>query len=118
MTKITIDGNTATAKIAYKMSEIATIYPITPSSPMAEYCDEMSAKGEKNIYGDVVRVVEMQSEGGASGALHGALSSGAMAKMFLAETEVMVNGEKEDRRGRKLYPGDIVEVLGQKYQVK
>lgn len=90
MGKITIDGNNATAKIAYAMSEIATIYPITPSSTMAEACDEMSAKGIKNIFGQPVKVVEMQSEGGASGALHGALSSGALTTTFTASQGLLL----------------------------
>ena len=90
MTKITIDGNTATAKIAYAMSEVAAIYPITPSSPMAEYCDEMSAKGINNIFGTPLRVVEMQSEGGASGTLHGSLSSGALTTTFTASQGLLL----------------------------
>lgn len=90
MTKITIDGNTATAKIAYAMSELATIYPITPSSPMAEYCDEMSAKGEKNIFGNPLKIVEMQSEGGASGALHGGLTSGTLSTTFTASQGLLL----------------------------
>ena len=90
MSKITVDGNTATAKIAYAMSELAAIYPITPSSPMAEYCDEMSAKGVKNIFGTPLRVVEMQSEGGASGALHGGLSSGTLTTTFTASQGLLL----------------------------
>lgn len=90
MSKITVDGNNATAKIAYAMSEIATIYPITPSSTMAEVCDEMSAKGVKNLFGKPVKVVEMQSEGGASGALHGALSSGALSTTFTASQGLLL----------------------------
>lgn len=90
MTKITIDGNTATAKIAYAMSELATIYPITPSSPMAEYCDEMSAKGVNNLFGTPLKIIEMQSEGGASGALHGGLSSGTMTTTFTASQGLLL----------------------------
>lgn len=70
---ITVDGNYAAAKIAYYMSEVACIYPITPSSPMAENCDQWRAKGLKNLFGNSVEVCELQSEGGASGALHGSL---------------------------------------------
>ena len=68
---MTCDGNQAAAHVAYMFSEVAAIYPITPSSPMAEYIDEWAAKGQKNIFGDTVKVVEMQSEAGAAGAVHG-----------------------------------------------
>lgn len=88
--KITIDGNTATATIAYAMSEVATIYPITPSSPMAEVCDSKSASGEPNIFGTPLKVVEMQSEGGASGALHGCLASGSLATTFTASQGLLL----------------------------
>ncbi len=90
MGRITLDGNTACARIAYKMSEIATIYPITPSSTMAEVVDQMSTNGVKNIFGNKVQVVEMQSEGGASGALHGALSGGALATTFTASQGLLL----------------------------
>ena len=74
----TIDGNTAATHVAYAYSEVAAIYPITPSSTMGELADEWSAQGRKNIFGQKVDVIEMQSEGGASGAVHGALSAGAL----------------------------------------
>lgn len=90
MSKITVDGNNATAKIAYAFSEIATIYPITPSSTMAEVCDEMSSRGVNNLFGKPVKVVEMQSEGGASGALHGSLSSGALTTTFTASQGLLL----------------------------
>ena len=70
---ITCDGNYAAAHIAYKFSEVAAIYPITPSSTMAEYVDEWAAQGMKNMFGETVKVVEMQSEAGAAGAVHGSL---------------------------------------------
>ena len=70
-TKMTIDGNTAAAHIAYALSEVAAIYPITPSSPMAENADEWATAGRKNIFGQKVRIAEMQSEAGAAGAVHG-----------------------------------------------
>lgn len=76
----TMDGNTAAAYISYAFTEVAAIYPITPSSPMAEVVDEWSAHGKKNIFGDTVHVVEMQSEGGASGAFHGSLQSGEIGR--------------------------------------
>ncbi len=72
---ITCDGNQAAAHVAYMFSEVAAIYPITPSSTMAEYIDEWAASGLKNIFGEQVKVVEMQSEAGAAGALHGALTN-------------------------------------------
>ena len=74
----TMDGNTAAAHISYMFTEVASIFPITPSSPMAEHVDEWSAKGRKNIFGQPVKVVEMQSEAGAAGALHGALQAGTL----------------------------------------
>ena len=72
--RATIDGNEAAASVAYRLNEVCCIYPITPSSPMAELADEWSSQGRPNIWGNVPSVVEMQSEGGAAGALHGALA--------------------------------------------
>jgi pyruvate-ferredoxin/flavodoxin oxidoreductase len=80
--KQTLDGNTATAKIAYKLSETIAIYPITPSSPMGELADELSGKNEKNIFGTVPQVEEMQSEGGVAGAIHGMTQTGSLATTF------------------------------------
>lgn len=82
MSKITVDGNMACAKIAYKLSEVSAIYPITPSSPMAEACDEMVNAGEKNIFGKQLKLVEMQSEAGVAGAVHGSLKAGALTTTF------------------------------------
>ncbi|MDE6182990.1 MAG: hypothetical protein K2F53_01030, partial [Rikenellaceae bacterium] len=79
---ITCDGNYAAAHIAYMFSEVAAIYPITPSSTMAELVDEWSAAGRKNIFGQTVNVVEMQSEACAAGAFHGSLQSGALTSTF------------------------------------
>src|SRR5512145_1729208 len=79
---ITCDGNYAAAHIAYMFSEVAAIYPITPSSTMAEYVDEWAANGKKNMFGEEVRVLEMQSEAGAAGALHGVLQSGSLGSTF------------------------------------
>ncbi len=87
---ITCDGNYAAAHIAYMFSEVAAIYPITPSSTMAEYVDEWAAYGRKNIFGDTVHVVEMQSEAGASGAVHGALQSGALTSTFTASQGLLL----------------------------
>lgn len=80
--KLPIDGNEAVARIAYKMSDVFTIYPITPSSPMGELADQFSAKGDKNIFGLKPSVTEMQSEAGAVGAMHGALQTGSLASTF------------------------------------
>ncbi|MDE6565662.1 MAG: 2-oxoacid:acceptor oxidoreductase family protein, partial [Clostridia bacterium] len=87
---ITVDGNEACAKIAYYMSEIATIYPITPSSPMAETCDSMRAKGIKNFLGNPLKITELQSEGGASGAMHGSLSAGTLTTTFTASQGLLL----------------------------
>src|SRR5678809_532059 len=82
-TKISImDGNEASAYIAYKTSEVCAIYPITPSSAMGELADEWSSKDIKNIFGEVPKVIEMQSEAGAAGTIHGALQGGALATTF------------------------------------
>jgi pyruvate-ferredoxin/flavodoxin oxidoreductase len=80
--KVTIDGNEAAAYVAHKINEVIAIYPITPSSPMGEWSDQWSSEGKPNIWGTVPLVIEMQSEGGASGALHGALQGGALATTF------------------------------------
>ena len=82
MKKMTIDGNTAACYVSYAFSELAVVYPITPSSPMAELAEEWSAQGRENMFGVVPKVVQMQSEGGAAGALHGALTCGALATTY------------------------------------
>jgi pyruvate-ferredoxin/flavodoxin oxidoreductase len=87
---ITIDGNEATASVAHRTNEICAIYPITPSSNMGEFADEWSAKGKKNIWGTVPLVVEMQSEGGAAGAVHGALQTGALTTTFTASQGLLL----------------------------
>ncbi len=87
---ITCDGNYAAAHIAYMFSEVAAIYPITPSSTMAEYVDEWSANGRKNIFGETVKVAEMQSEGGAAGAVHGSLQAGALTSTFTASQGLLL----------------------------
>lgn len=88
--KITIDGNEAAASIAYRLSEVIAIYPITPSSTMGEMSDAWSAQGRKNIWGTVPSVTEMQSEGGAAGAVHGALQSGALTTTFTASQGLLL----------------------------
>ncbi len=87
---VTIDGNEATAYVAHKINEVIAIYPITPSSPMGEWADAYSAAGEKNIWGTVPQVTEMQSEGGASGAVHGALQTGALCTTFTASQGLLL----------------------------
>src|SRR6266704_2453752 len=90
MTRATVDGNEAAASVAYRLNEVCCIYPITPSSPMAELADEWSSQGRPNLWGSVPAVVEMQSEGGAAGALHGALQSGALATTFTASQGLLL----------------------------
>ena len=87
---ITCDGNQAAAHIAYMFSEVAAIYPITPSSTMAEYVDEWAAQGRKNLFGETVLVQEMQSEGGAAGAVHGSLQAGALTTTFTASQGLLL----------------------------
>lgn len=87
---LSMDGNTAAAHVAYAFSEVASIYPITPSSPMAEHAEEWASQGRKNIFGSAVNVVEMQSEAGAAGAVHGALQGGALATTFTASQGLLL----------------------------
>jgi pyruvate-ferredoxin/flavodoxin oxidoreductase len=88
--RATVDGNEAAASVAYRLNEVCCIYPITPSSPMAELADEWASQGRTNVWGSVPAVVEMQSEGGAAGALHGALQSGALATTFTASQGLLL----------------------------
>jgi pyruvate-ferredoxin/flavodoxin oxidoreductase len=88
--RVTVDGNEAAASAAYRLNEVCCIYPITPSSPMAELADEWSSQGRPNVWGSVPIVVEMQSEGGAAGALHGALQSGALTTTFTASQGLLL----------------------------
>ena len=90
MKKMTIDGNTAASHIAYAFSEVAAIYPITPSSPMAEYADEWAATGRKNMFGQPLRLAEMQSEAGAAGAVHGSLAAGALTTTYTASQGLLL----------------------------
>src|SRR5690349_22578658 len=82
--RVTLDGNEAVANIAYRLNEVMAIYPITPSSTMAELCDQWSAEGRPNLWGTVPSVVQYQSEGGAVGGVHGALQTGSLATTFTA----------------------------------
>ncbi len=86
----TIDGNEAVARVAYKLNEIIAIYPISPASPMGEHSDAYATKGEKNIFGTIPEIMEMQSEAGASGAVHGALQSGALTTTFTASQGLLL----------------------------
>src|SRR5213596_3865483 len=90
MTRATVDGNEAAASVAYRLNEVCCIYPITPSSPMAELADEWSSQGRPNVWDTVPAVVEMQSEGGAAGALHGALQAGALGTTFTASQGLLL----------------------------
>ncbi len=87
---VILDGNEAAASVAYRLAEVVAIYPITPSSPMAEWCDQWKSEGKKNIWGAVPIVEELQSEGGASGSLHGALQAGAFATTFTASQGLLL----------------------------
>src|SRR4029434_456571 len=86
----TIDGNEAAASVAYRLSEAIAIFPITPSSPMAELCDEWANRGQTNLWGVTPEIAEMQSEGGAAGAVHGALQAGALATTFTASQGLLL----------------------------
>ena len=86
----TMDGNNAAAHVSYAFTEVAGIYPITPSSPMADYVDQWSAQGLKNIFGTTVNVVEMQSEAGAAGTVHGSLNAGALTTTFTASQGLLL----------------------------
>ena len=90
MTKMTIDGNTAASHVAYAFSEVAAIYPITPSSPMAESADEWATQGRVNMWGQKLRITEMQSEGGAAGAVHGSLTAGALTTTYTASQGLLL----------------------------
>lgn len=102
---VTIDGNEAAAHIAYAFTEVAAIYPITPSSPMAEHIDVWSAQGRKNIFGEAVKVVEMQSEAGAAGAVHGSLAVGALTTTFTASQGLLLMIPNMYKIAGELLPG-------------
>ncbi len=102
-----MDGNAATAHSAYAFTEVAGIYPITPSSPMAENIDEWSTQGRKNVFGDRVKVVEMQSEGGAAGAVHGALQGGALSSTFTASQGLLLMIPNLYKLSGELLPGVV-----------
>lgn len=101
----TMDGNTAAAHVAYAFTDVAAIYPITPSSPMAEYVDDWAAHGRKNIFGQTVQVSELQSEGGASGAVHGSLQAGALTTTFTASQGLLLMIPNMYKIAGELLPG-------------
>ena len=102
---LTCDGNCAAAHVAYMFSEVAAIYPITPSSPMAEYIDEWAAGGRKNLFGETVKVVEMQSEAGAAGAVHGSLQAGALTTTYTASQGLLLMIPNMYKIAGELLPG-------------
>ena len=102
---MTCDGNCAAAHVAYMFSEVAAIYPITPSSPMAEYIDEWAAAGRKNLFGETVKVVEMQSEAGAAGAVHGSLQAGALTTTYTASQGLLLMIPNMYKIAGELLPG-------------
>ncbi|HOU27459.1 MAG TPA: pyruvate:ferredoxin (flavodoxin) oxidoreductase, partial [Paludibacteraceae bacterium] len=102
---LTCDGNQAASHIAYMFSEVAAIYPITPSSTMAEYVDEWAANGRKNIFGEPVQVQEMQSEAGAAAAMHGALQAGALTTTFTASQGLLLMIPNMYKVAGELLPG-------------
>ena len=102
---MTIDGNTAASHVAYAFSDVAAIYPITPSSPMAEVADEWAAGGRTNLFGQKVRIAEMQSEGGAAGAVHGSLKAGALTTTFTASQGLLLMIPNMYKISGELLPG-------------
>ena len=102
---MTIDGNTAAAHVAYAFSDVAAIYPITPSSPMAEVADDWAANGRLNLFGQKVRIAEMQSEAGAAGAVHGSLSAGALTTTFTASQGLLLMIPNMYKISGELLPG-------------
>ena len=102
-----MDGNTAAAHVSYAFTEVAAIYPITPSSVMADLADQWSANGQKNIFGQEVRVVEMQSEAGAAGAVHGSLAAGALTTTYTASQGLLLMIPNMYKIAGELLPGVI-----------
>ncbi len=103
--KKTMDGNHAAAHVAYAYSDVAAIFPITPSTTMAEYTDEWAAEGRENIFGQTVRVSEMQSEAGAAGAVHGSLAAGALTATFTASQGLLLMIPNIYKIAGELLPG-------------
>ena len=105
--RMAIDGNYAAAYSSYAFTEVAGIYPITPSSPMAEYTDEWAAQGKKNLFGMPVRIVEMQSEGGAAGTVHGSLQAGALTTTYTASQGLLLKIPNMYKIAGECLPGVI-----------
>ena len=103
--KETMDGNTAAALASYAFTEVAAIYPITPSSPMAEAVDKWSSDGRKNIFGNPVKLIEMQSEGGAAGTLHGSLQAGALTTTYTSSQGLLLMIPNLYKIAGELLPG-------------
>ena len=103
--KMTVDGNEAVGHVAYMFSDVAAIYPITPSSPMAEHVDEWAAQGRKNLFGQKVHIAEMESEGGAAGSVHGALAAGALTTTFTASQGLLLMIPNMYKIAGELLPG-------------
>jgi pyruvate-ferredoxin/flavodoxin oxidoreductase len=101
----TMDGNAAAGYISYAFTDVAAIYPITPSSPMAEFVDELAAKGQKNIFGQTVKVIELQSEAGAAGAVHGSLQAGALTTTYTASQGLLLMIPNLYKIAGELLPG-------------
>ena len=101
----TMDGNTAAAYASYAFTEVAAIYPITPSSPMAEITDEWAANGRKNLFGQPVKIIEMQSEAGAAGAVHGSLQAGALTTTYTASQGLLLMIPNMYKIAGELLPG-------------
>ena len=104
---LTMDGNTAAAHVSYAFTDVAAIYPITPSSPMAETVDEWAAYGKKNIFGQPVKIAEMQSEGGAAGAVHGSLQAGALATTYTSSQGLLLMIPNMNKMAGELLPSVI-----------
>ena len=102
-----MDGNNAAAHVSYAFSEVAAIYPITPSSPMADFVDQWSANGLKNIFGTKVKVVEMQSEAGAAGAVHGSLGAGALTTTYTASQGLLLMIPNMYKLAGELLPAEM-----------
>ena len=101
----TMDGNNAAAHVSYAFTEVAGIYPITPSSPMADYVDQWAANGLKNIFGTTVKVIEMQSEAGAAGTVHGSLAAGALTTTYTASKGLLIMIPNMYKISGELLPG-------------
>ena len=103
----TMDGNSAAANVSYAFTDVAAIYPITPSSNMAEETDKMAAAGQKNLFGQEVKVAEMQSEAGAAGAVHGSLAAGALTTTYTASQGLLLMIPNMYKMAGELLPGVI-----------